>query len=181
MLKAECGGSDDHTSHKQRASPLYPGVGHRSRPSPSSSTQPLCLPSQGTKRPSKNATCQFPEGPPSPKFRHRSLFILNKAVTNSWILLEACYHLMYQFNPWAAEGDLFWKLLTPLGGVNRHFGLFLLLIFTSKPKTKDQVATGLFKDVNSRRNHRQVSSPCESVLDLLKLERKAGILPAILS
>lgn len=35
--------------------------------------------------------------------------------------LRAYYHLMLRFSPWALEWDLFWKLLTPLGGMNRHF------------------------------------------------------------
>lgn len=75
--------------------------------------------------------------------------------------LRPYYDLIHRFDPWAAKWDLFWKILTPLGDVNRHFANCSCRLFSQanlKPSTRQpRAATGLLKDVKSCQNHRQGS------------------------
>lgn len=135
MLRAECGGTDDHTSHKQRASSLHPG------PSPSSSTSLFTLPGDA-KAPDlqRIPLASSLNGAPSPKYQCRSLFILSKAATNSRILPEGLLSPDAQVQSLGTRVGFVLETSNTTRRYEQALQLFLSLIFTRKPKTKHQVA-----------------------------------------
>lgn len=111
-----------------------------------------CQPSQGIRRqytPSKHASRLFlGPGPPFQKYECQSLFILSEATITLESSLRAYYYLMHRFKPQVLTWDLFWKLPTPLGGVNTHFTNQSCGLFSQanlKPNTRwSRRATSLF-------------------------------------
>lgn len=108
-------------------------------PPPSSFTQPLCSPSRGCK--DSRPSCPFPwMGPPSPKYQRQSLFILNEAAANPRILPEG----LLPPDAWVQSLGTRVGFVLEISKATRRcehaLRLFRLLIFTSKPQTKGQVA-----------------------------------------
>lgn len=94
---------------------------------------------------------------------------------------------MHKFNPQALKWDLFWKLPTPLGGVNRHFTNWSSRFF-SKAKLRPNTrwlrrAAGLLRQTEPQAGEHpmQMSRILKNLCWVLKLERKAGIVSSTIN